>query len=50
MVGWLITCVIYTIIFMMSSKFDGIQAIAAGVMCGTVSIAVIKLFGMDKKE
>ena len=49
MTRWLITSAIYAALFLMSSKFDLMQAIVGGLMCGGVSILVLKLFGMDKK-
>jgi hypothetical protein len=50
MTRWLIVSAVYAAMFLMSSKFDAMQAIVGGVMCGAVSIGALKLFGMDKKE
>lgn len=48
MIRWLITSAIYSALFLMSSKFDAMQAIVGGLMCGGVSILALKLFGKDK--
>jgi hypothetical protein len=50
MTRWLITSAVYAALFLMSSKFDAMQAIVGGLMCGGVSILALKMFGMDKKE
>ena len=50
MTRWLVISAVYAAMFLMSSKFDAMQAIVSGLMCGAVSIGALKLFGMDKKE
>lgn len=50
MTRWLIVSAIYAALFLFSSKFDAVQAIAGGLLVGAVSIGVLKLFSMDKKE
>ena len=50
MIRWILVSAIYAAMFLMSVKFDAMQAIAAGLLCGAASIGVLKLFGMDKKE
>lgn len=54
MTRWLVVSAVYAAMFLMSflmsSKFDTMQAIVGGLMCGAVSIGALKLFGMDKKE
>lgn len=50
MIRWLVVSMVYAAMFLMSAKFDAVQAIAGGLLCGAVSIGVLKLFGMDKKE
>lgn len=50
MTRWLVVSTVYAVMFLMSSKFDAMQAIAGGLMCGAASIGALKLFGMDKKE
>ena len=50
MTRWFVISAVYVAMFLMSSKFDAMQTIAGGLMCGAVSIGALKLFGMDKKE
>jgi hypothetical protein len=50
MTRWLITSAIYAAFFLILVKFDVMQAIVSGLMCGGISILALKLFGMDKKE
>jgi len=48
MIRWLIISTIFTVLFLMSDKFDISFAIVGGLMCGGMSILAVKLFGMDK--
>ncbi|WP_170211560.1 hypothetical protein [Rhodoferax bucti] len=50
MARWLVVSSVYAAMFLMSSRFDAMQAIVGGLMCGAASIGALKLFGMDKKE
>jgi len=47
---WLILSALYGGAFLFLANFQTEQAIAAGLLCGGVSILVTKLFGMDKKD
>lgn len=49
MISWLVISAIYAVLFLMSAKFDAMQAIVGGLMCGAASMGAAKLFGMDKK-
>jgi thiamine transporter ThiT len=50
MARWLVVSSVYAAMFLMSSRFDVMQAIVGGLMCGAASIGALKLFGMDNKE
>ncbi|WP_334106441.1 hypothetical protein [Methylobacillus sp.] len=50
MIRWLIVSAMYAAVFLMSSKFDAMQAIIGGLMCGAASIGASKLFGIGKQE
>lgn len=50
MTRWLIISALYAATFLFSSKIDAMQAIVGGLLCGGVSILVLKLFRMDNKN
>lgn len=50
MVRWLVMSAIYGGAFLFLANFKLEQAIAAGLLCGGVSILALKLFGMDKPD
>lgn len=45
MIAWLISAVVYTLLFYFFLRFPGEQAFFAGVLCGGVSVLAGKFLG-----